>query len=113
MEEQLDHLEFVVSSLDEINLLLDVWDGIAGAAFRRDDSDFLRSLELVRFTLVGIDVDRRWGQDREAYLVFTAPRAMMARLFKNLRRMGLKFTKHVDEKEKITRCRLIPAGPSH
>jgi hypothetical protein len=58
MKKQLDHLELVVNSLDEIRTLLDIWDGIAGAAFRRDDSDFLRSLELVGYTLVGIDVDR-------------------------------------------------------
>jgi hypothetical protein len=113
MKEQLDHLEFVVNSLNEVRILLDAWDGIAGAAFRRDDSDFQRSLELVRYCLVGIDIDRGRGPDREVYLVITAPRAMVERLFKTLRRMGLKFTKHVDEKEKIIRCRLIPAGPSH
>jgi hypothetical protein len=107
MEEQLDHFEFVVNSLDEIKILLDVWDGIAGAAFRRDDSDFERSLELVRYTLVGIDRDRGREPSREVFLVFTAPRAMMKRLYKTLRRMGLKFTKQVDEEEATTRCRLI------
>jgi hypothetical protein len=38
MESQIDHLEFVVNNLDEIKILLDAWDGIAGVAFRRDDS---------------------------------------------------------------------------
>ena len=110
MEEQLEHLEFVVNSLDEIKTLLDAWDGIAGAAFRRDDSDFQRSLELVRYTLVGIDRDKGRESGREVFLTFTGPNAMVERLFKTLRRMGLKFTKHIDEEEKITRCRLIPTG---
>ncbi len=54
MESQIDHLEFVVNNLDEIKMLLDAWDGIAGVAFRRDDSDFQRASELVRYTLIGI-----------------------------------------------------------
>jgi hypothetical protein len=113
MNEQLDHLEFVVNSLNEVRILLDTWDGIAGAAFRRDDSDFQRSLELVRYCLVGIDIDRGRGPGREVFLVLTAPHDTTEWLFKTLRRLGMNFTKHVDEEEKITRCRLIPVAPHH
>jgi len=111
MEEQLEHLEFIVNNLDEIKILLDAWDGIAGVAFRRDDSDFQRALELVSYTLVGIDMDRGREPGREIFLVLTAPRPMVEQLLKTLRKMGLKFTKQVDEEESITRCRLIPAAP--
>jgi hypothetical protein len=56
-------------------------------------------------------MDRGREPGREVFLVLTAPRAMMERFFKTLRRKGLKFTKQVDEQEKITRCRLISAAP--
>ncbi len=110
MKSQNDYLEFVVTSLEEIKTLLDVWDGIAGAVFRREDSNIQRALKLAGYAMVGIDVDRAPDPNREVYLIFTAPRTMVERLFKTLRRKGLNFNKEVDEEESIIRGRLIPAA---
>ena len=110
MKSQIDQLEFVVRNLGEIKVLLDAWDGIAGAVFRREDSNIQRALKLAGYAMVGVDVDRTPEPDREVYLIFTAPRTMVERLFKTLRRKDLNFTKEVDEEESIIRCRLIPAA---
>jgi hypothetical protein len=111
MKSQIDHLEFVVNSLEEIKTLLDVWEEIASVVFHRMAPDILRNPELAGFNIVGVDMDRGPEPSREVFLVFLAPRPMVEQLLKTLRKMGLKFTKQVDEEESITRCRLIPAAP--
>ncbi len=109
MKEQIEHLEFVVNSLDEIKTLCDAWDRIAGAAFRRTRSNTERALDLANYATVVVYVRGR-EPGREVFLVFMSPRAMMERFFKSLRHLGLEFTKEVDEEESVTICRLTPVA---